>query len=144
MTVPQSANPFFEPWTTPHEVPPFGRITPEHFRPAYARAFADHEAEIAAIAAAPEPPSFDNTIGALELGGRALARVENVFHLLVGAHSNDTLLEIERRRSPRRSPVTGTKSTPTRRCSGASKPSYVRPTRLACPPSRSGSWTVTT
>jgi len=100
MTVPQSANPFFAPWTTPHEVPPFDRITPEHFRPGYARAFADHEAEIAAITAAPEPPSFDNTIGALELSGRALARVEYVFHLLVGAHSNDALLEIEREIAP--------------------------------------------
>src|SRR5208282_3786633 len=94
MTVPLSENPFFGPWTTPDGGPRFDRITPEHFRPAYARAFADHEAEIATIAAAPEPPSFDNTIGALELSGRALARVEHVFHLLVGAHSNDALLEI--------------------------------------------------
>ena len=93
-------NPFFENWTTPDGVPPFDRITPDHFRPAYARALAEHEAEIAAIAAAPEPPSFDNTIGALELSGRALARVEHVFHLLVGAHSNDALLEIEREIAP--------------------------------------------
>jgi peptidyl-dipeptidase Dcp len=100
MTVPLSENPFFGPWTTPEGAPPFDRITPEHFRPAYARAFADHEAEIAAIAAAPEPPSFDNTIGALELSGRALARAEHVFHLLVGSHSNDTLLEIEREIAP--------------------------------------------
>ncbi len=94
-------NPFFENWTTPDGVPPFDRITPDHFRPAYARALAEHEAEIAAIAAPPEPPSFDNTIGALELSGRALARVGHVFHLLVGAHSNDALLEIEREIAPR-------------------------------------------
>jgi len=100
MTVPLSANPLFEPWTTPDGVPPFDRITAEHFRPAYAQALAEHEAEIAAIAAAPERPSFDNTIGAMELSGRALARVENVFHLLVGAHSNDALLEIEREIAP--------------------------------------------
>jgi peptidyl-dipeptidase Dcp len=67
MTDPKpSENPFFENWTTPDRVPPFDRITPEHFRPAYAHALADHEAEIAAIAAAPEPPSFDNTSGAME------------------------------------------------------------------------------
>jgi len=96
----RSENPFFEPWTTPDGVPPFDRIAPEHFRPAYAQAFADHEAEIAAIAAAPEPPSFEDTVAALELSGRALARVEHVFHLLVGAHSNDALLEIEREIAP--------------------------------------------
>jgi len=38
---------------------------------------------------------------ALELSGRALARVESVFHLLAGAHSNDAILEIEREISPR-------------------------------------------
>jgi peptidyl-dipeptidase Dcp len=93
-------NPFFEKWTTPHEVPPFDRITPAHFRPAYARALAEHQAEIAAIAAASEPASFDNTIAALELSGRALSRVEHVFHLLAGAHSNDAVLELERELAP--------------------------------------------
>ena len=93
-------NPFFEEWATPDGVPPFDRIKPEHFRPAYTRALAEHEAEIAAIAADPSPPSFDNTIAAMELSGRALDRLGNAFHLLVGAHSNDALLEIERDMSP--------------------------------------------
>ena len=66
-------NPLLADWTTPYEAPPFGRIKPEHFRPAFDRAFAEHEAEIAAIAADPAPPTFDNTIAALELRGRALA-----------------------------------------------------------------------
>src|SRR6202795_4686820 len=93
-------NPLLADWTTPDEVPPFDRIEPGHFRDAYARALADHEAEQAAITADPAPPSFDNTIAALELAGRPLARVGDVFHLLTGAHSNDTLLEIEREISP--------------------------------------------
>src|ERR1700722_14522854 len=93
-------NPFFEEWATPDGVPPFDRIKPEHFRPAYTRALAEHEAEIAAITADPSPPSFDNTIAAMELSGRALDRLGNAFHLLVGAHSNDALLEIERDMSP--------------------------------------------
>jgi peptidyl-dipeptidase Dcp len=94
-------NPLLADWTTPDEVPPFDRIKPEHFRAAYARALADHEAEIAAITADPAPPSFDNTIAALELAGQSLSRVSDVFHLLTGAHSNDALLEIEREMSPR-------------------------------------------
>ena len=98
---PASDNPFFAAWTTPDGVAPFGRIKPEHFLPAYARALAEHEAEIAAIAADPAPPDFDNTIAALELSGKALDRVSNVFHVLTGAHTNDALLEIEREMSPR-------------------------------------------
>src|SRR5271156_5503706 len=93
---PTSGNPFFEDWTTPDQVAPFDRIAPEHFRPAYDRALAEHEAEIAAITANPAPPTFDNTIAALELSGRALDRVGDVFHVLTGAHSNDALLAIER------------------------------------------------
>jgi peptidyl-dipeptidase Dcp len=93
-------NPFFAAWTTPGEVAPFDRIKPEHFRQAYERAIAEHESEIAAIAADPRPPSFDNTIAAMEGSGRALTRVSNVFHVLAGAHSNDALLEIERDIAP--------------------------------------------
>src|ERR1700691_2802012 len=95
-----SGNPFFEDWATPDGVPPFDRIKPEHFRPAYERALAEHATEIAAIAADPAAPSFDNTIAAMETSGRALARVSNVFHVLAGAHSNDPLLEIEREIAP--------------------------------------------
>jgi peptidyl-dipeptidase Dcp len=91
-----TANPLLADWTTPDGVPPFDAIKPEHFRPAYTQALADHEAEIAAIKAVPAAPSFDNTIGALELSGRALTRVENIFHMLVSAHSNEDLLAIER------------------------------------------------
>src|SRR5690242_19354865 len=94
-------NPFFEDWTTPFGVPAYGRIKAEHFVPAYEHAFAEHDAEIAAIAGRKEPPTFDNTIVALENAGRALQRVDDVFGQLVGTDSNDTLLAIERDMSPR-------------------------------------------
>jgi peptidyl-dipeptidase Dcp len=93
-------NPFVSDWRTPDGVPPFDRIEPAHILPAYRRALAEHDTEIAAIAADPEAPSFANTISALELSGHALDRVDNVFHLLAGAHSNDALLEIERQIAP--------------------------------------------
>src|SRR4051794_40775330 len=94
-------NPFFETWSTPFGAPPFSRIKPEHFVPAYERAFAEHEAEIAAIAGQKEPPTFDNTIIALENAGRALQRVDDIFGQLCGTDSNDALLTIERDISPR-------------------------------------------
>jgi peptidyl-dipeptidase Dcp len=93
-------NVFFEAWATPDGVPPFDAIGPEQFRPAYARALAEHTAEVAAIATNPEPATFDNTIAPMERSGRALDRVGNVFHLLAGAHTNDALLEIEREVAP--------------------------------------------
>jgi peptidyl-dipeptidase Dcp len=94
-------NPFFTPWTGPFGVPPFAKITPAHFRPAFDRAFAAHEAEIAAIAADPAPASFANTIEAMERSGRPLGQVSDVFYGLVSAHSNDDLLAIERDLAPR-------------------------------------------
>jgi peptidyl-dipeptidase Dcp len=96
------ADPFFEAWTGPFGVPPFGRIVPEHFVPAFDAAFAADDAEVAAIAADPAPPSFDNTIAALELSGRLLARVSDVFHVLASAHTNEALLKVERDIAPRR------------------------------------------
>jgi peptidyl-dipeptidase Dcp len=93
-------NPFFQDWTTPDRVPPFTAIRPEHFAPAYARAFAEHQAEIDAIAGQSAAPDFANTVAALEMSGRALERVEQVFGLLVGADSDDALLQIERELSP--------------------------------------------
>jgi peptidyl-dipeptidase Dcp len=93
-------NPLLEQWTTPHEAPPFAAILPEHFRPAFDRAMADHIAEIEAIAVCPEVPSFANTIVALERSGRALDRVSAVFHALAGAHTSDALMAIEREISP--------------------------------------------
>src|SRR3974390_3338825 len=89
-------NPFFAEWTGPFGAPPFDLIAPAHFVPAFDRAFSAHEAEVAAIAADPAEPSFANTIAALELSGRLLGRVMDVFSALAGAHTNADLLAIER------------------------------------------------
>jgi peptidyl-dipeptidase Dcp len=94
------SNPFFETWTAPFGAPPFDRIKPEHIRPAYDRALAEHAAEIVAIAGDPAPPSFQNTIVALEDSGQLLRKVEAVFWNLAGSHTNDALQAIERDISP--------------------------------------------
>ncbi len=93
-------NPLLEDGSSPFGVPPFERIRPEHFPPAFARAFAAHEAEVAAIAADPSEPTFANTIAALETAGDDLTRVGSVFHVLAGAHTNDAILAIERELAP--------------------------------------------
>jgi peptidyl-dipeptidase Dcp len=88
-------NPLLEAWTTPFETPPFDRIAPEHFLPAFEQAFADHAAEIAAIVNDPALPDFANTITALERSGKLLSKVASVFYDLVSAHSNPAILEID-------------------------------------------------
>src|SRR3981189_914321 len=75
-------NPFLHDWTGPFGARRCGRIAPAPFPRAFDRAFAAHAAEVAAIAADPAPPSFDNTIAALELSGRLLGRGVGVFHAL--------------------------------------------------------------
>jgi peptidyl-dipeptidase Dcp len=89
-------NPLLKPWQTPLETPPFAEIAPEHFLPAFERAFADHSAEIAAIEHDPATPDFANTITALERSGKLLSKVSAVFYDLVSAHSNPALLEIDK------------------------------------------------
>ena len=89
-------NPLLQPWQTPFETPPFAQIVPEHFLPAFAQAFADHSAEIAAITQDPATPDFINTVTALERSGKLLSKVSAVFYDLVSANSNPALLEIDK------------------------------------------------
>ena len=72
-------NPLLEPWTNPFGLPPFARVRPEHFPPAFDRGMAEHLAEVDAIAGDPAAPTFANTIEALERSGRLLDRVGRLF-----------------------------------------------------------------
>ncbi len=101
MTLPlPHANPLLEAWTGPFEAPPFDRIAPQHFEPAFEAALKQGRAEIGAIAADPAPPTFANTIEAMERSGRTLDRVAKVFFNLAGAETNDELEAIERAIAP--------------------------------------------
>jgi len=94
-----TANPLLEPYATPHGAPPFDRIHPAHFRPAFDAGIAEQKAAIAAIAASGDP-TFDNTIVAMEKSGMLLERVAAAFFTLAGAHSNDDIEAIERDIAP--------------------------------------------
>ncbi len=94
-------NPLLAAWTTTYEMPPFNRIAPDHFLPAFNRAFAENIREVEAIAANRARPTFENTIEALERSGRTLDRVAAVFYNLAGAHTNAAIQAIERRIAPR-------------------------------------------
>lgn len=94
-------NPLLTPWSTPFEVPPFNAIRPEHFSPAFDRAFATHTDEVAAVAADPAPPNFENTVEAMERSGDLLDRIASTFWNLTSADTNDALQAIERDIAPR-------------------------------------------
>ena len=61
-------NPFFVEWDNPFGSPPFDQIVPAHYIPAYEKGMADHNAEIEAIVANPEPATFGSTIETTSLG----------------------------------------------------------------------------
>ncbi len=96
-------NPFFSEWTTPFGVPPFDTIREEHYQPAFDRAIAEWRAEVETIAANPDPPTFDNTLAALDGSGLLMDRVSGVFYTLVGAETNDRIQEIAKEVAPLRS-----------------------------------------
>ena len=94
-------NPFFKAWTTSFGLPPFDRIRPEHFPPAFDRGMSEQNAEIAAITSGAAPPGFANTIEALERSGRLLDRVSRVFFNLDASNTNEALEAIARDYAPR-------------------------------------------
>ncbi len=96
-----TTNPFFEPWTTPFGVPPFDRIRAADVPDALERGMREHLAEIEAIAASPELPTFANTIEALERAGALLERVGGVFSNLVSSLGTAEFEAIERDFAPR-------------------------------------------
>src|SRR5690349_4407946 len=99
-----AGNPLLAPWTGAHGgVPPFDQVKVEQFLPAFEAAMAEKLAEIEAIAANPEAPTFANTIAALERSGRALDRVEALFGVFAGTMSTPEVQAVEREIAPRRS-----------------------------------------
>jgi len=94
-------DPFSGPWTTPFEAPPFEAIRPEHIRPAFDRALAEQEAQMAALASDPAAPTFETMIAPLERSGALLRRVSAVFFNLAGAHTSPEIQAIEREMAPR-------------------------------------------
>ncbi|MDI6846142.1 MAG: M3 family metallopeptidase [Candidatus Saccharicenans sp.] len=95
-----SENPFFSEWTTPFGAPPFDRIRVEHFKPAILEGIKRHKEEIKAIAENPEPPTFENTLEALDRSGMFLDRVEKVMENLLSAHTSDELQAVAQELAP--------------------------------------------
>lgn len=93
-------NPFFKPFDTPFEIPPFSEIKDEHYVPAFEQGMKDHLAEIDAIVNNPEAPTFENTLEDLERTGKLLTKIQRVFFNLASSNTNEELQKIQREMSP--------------------------------------------
>jgi peptidyl-dipeptidase Dcp len=95
------SNPFYAPSTLPFHAPPFDKIKDEDYQPAIEAGMAQQQAEIQAIADNPAPPTFDNTIVAMEKSGRLFNRALAAFEGVTGANTNPTLQHVETVEAPK-------------------------------------------
>ncbi|HEX2140358.1 MAG TPA: peptidyl-dipeptidase Dcp [Woeseiaceae bacterium] len=96
-----AGNPFFTVSELPYHAPRFDRIEDEHFQPAIEEGMRRELAEIEAIASIEEPPTFANTVEALEHSGALLNRTLRVFNAVVQANTNDTLQQVQKEMAPK-------------------------------------------
>ena len=87
-----AGNPLLETWTTPFQVPPYDKIKTDDYLPAFKAAIEQSRREIDAIVSNPQPPTFANTIDALEFSGQLLSKVQGAFG---GVQSADTTPELQ-------------------------------------------------
>ena len=93
-------NPLLAPWTGPFGLPPFEAVRAEHFAPAIEEAMRLHLAEIAAISGRTAPPTFENTIVALDCAGRLFDRICAMFYNLTSSETSPALQAVEREMAP--------------------------------------------
>ncbi|WP_214409590.1 M3 family metallopeptidase [Sphaerisporangium fuscum] len=94
-------NPFFVPSALPYGLPPFAEIREEHYAPAFERGMAEQLEEVEAIAGNAEPPTFENTVAALERSGQLLTRVSAVFFNQASSDTNPKVQEIQKDVTPK-------------------------------------------
>ena len=93
-------NPFLRESAAPFGAPEFDKIKNEHYLPAFEAGIAEAKAEIDAIVANEEEPTFENTIEAMEYAGQTLNKVASVFYALMEANTNDEMQQIAEQISP--------------------------------------------
>src|SRR3954471_22496079 len=95
-------NPLEPAWSGPYGgVPPFDKVKVEHFKPALETAMAECLAQVERIANDPSPPTFANTIEAMERTGRMLDRVGNVYGVFSSTLRTAAFQDVEREMEPK-------------------------------------------
>ena len=87
-------NPLIDGWDTPYGIPDFGSIKEKHYVPAVEAGIAQQQAEIDAIIANPDAPTFENVVEAYERSGAILDRVVGVLFNLSESDGTESLQKI--------------------------------------------------
>jgi peptidyl-dipeptidase Dcp len=95
------ANPFEKPSTLPFQAPPFDKITNADYEPAIEEGMKEELAEIEKIANDPAPPTFANTIEAMEKTGRMLSRAQRIFFSMSSSNTNPTIRKTQATLAPK-------------------------------------------
>src|SRR5215831_14930524 len=95
------SNPFYAASTLPLQAPPFDKIKDSDYQPALEAGMAQQREEIRAIAENPDPPTFDNTLVALEKSGRLFQRVLPVFNGVTAANRSPELEKLQEIEAPK-------------------------------------------
>ncbi len=96
------ANPLLSKWEGPYGgIPPFDRVKIADFKPALEAAMAENLTEINKIANDPAPPTFENTIVALERSGTTLSRVGTIFNIWSGNLNTSEFQPVEAEMQPK-------------------------------------------
>ncbi len=98
---PVAENPLLHASTLPFQYPPFDKIHDSDYAPAFEAGMADQLKEVAAITHNSEPPTFENTIVALERSGALLTRTSKVFFNLNAANTDDLMQKVETDMAPK-------------------------------------------
>ena len=93
-------NPFLSESSAPFGAPEFDKIKNEHYLPAFEYGIKEGKAQIDAIVANEEEPTFENTIEAMEYCGQTLNKVAGIFYNLMEADTNDEMQQIAEKVSP--------------------------------------------
>lgn len=96
-----AANPLVAAWNTPDNVPPYDRIKPADYMPAFDEGMRIARTELDAIANNKDAPSFANTIEAMERGGHLLTRTANAFFNLTGSDGTPEIQAVETEVGPK-------------------------------------------
>ena len=87
-------NPFLAEWETPYGIPDFSAVQEKHYIPAVEAGIAQQQAEIEAIIANTEEPTFANVVEAYEKSGAILDRVTGVLFNLSETDATPSLQAI--------------------------------------------------
>jgi peptidyl-dipeptidase Dcp len=94
-------NPFAQPSTLPFHLPPFDHIHDSDYLPAFEAGMREQLQEVHRIAHNPAPPTFQNTIVALERSGQLLDRVQATFSNLNACNTDPQMQQIDTEMAPK-------------------------------------------